>query len=257
MTRMAGRLALTVALAMIAAAAAPREASAAVFCKKKKGAVVVRNACKANETQLNLTDFGVLGSNAKATDADRLDGTDSSGFLPIGGKAADANTLDGIDSKGYQVIMRGQRYEGGGGTSLTAAGQTEVNSVSFTAPLAGSLIISGSAFVNNNGLQQFYDLIPLVDGATIGDGTKAVTQAAADTNLGEVVTLAYTASFPVAAGNHIVSQTVGPQAGTSDFFHNRTNLSVLFVPDPLGMTSTLAVALTAGGSVSTVSPNGD
>jgi hypothetical protein len=39
-----------------------------------------------------------LGANAKAVDAEALDGQDSSAFLGVNAKAADANTLDGKDS---------------------------------------------------------------------------------------------------------------------------------------------------------------
>lgn len=38
---------------------------------------------------------------ARAPDADRLDGLDSSDLLPATGKAADADTLDGVDSLGF------------------------------------------------------------------------------------------------------------------------------------------------------------
>jgi hypothetical protein len=38
---------------------------------------------------------------AKAPNADTLDGLDSSAFLPVGGKAADADRLDGLDSTAF------------------------------------------------------------------------------------------------------------------------------------------------------------
>lgn len=51
-----------VALMLAAAglAAAP-VAEAAVFCMKRSGKVFVRDACKSNETTLNLADFGAVG----------------------------------------------------------------------------------------------------------------------------------------------------------------------------------------------------
>jgi hypothetical protein len=56
---------------------------------------------------------GLLPNNiiAKAPDADKLDGQDSSAFLGASAKAADANLLDGIDSTGFirgnGKVMRG------------------------------------------------------------------------------------------------------------------------------------------------------
>jgi hypothetical protein len=48
-----------------------------------------------------------LGADAKAADAEMLDGLDSAEFLPSGGKAADAEMLDGLDST--EVVQgRGQ-----------------------------------------------------------------------------------------------------------------------------------------------------
>jgi hypothetical protein len=41
------------------------------------------------------------GTKVDNLNADRLDGHDSSYFLPVFGKAADANALDGIDSSGF------------------------------------------------------------------------------------------------------------------------------------------------------------
>src|SRR5215471_17072267 len=39
---------------------------AAVFCEKKSGAVVVRDACKKKETAVNLADFGAVGPKGDA-----------------------------------------------------------------------------------------------------------------------------------------------------------------------------------------------
>ena len=47
------------ALAMLAAMSAPADAD--VLCKKKSGVVVVRAACKAKETALDISEFGALG----------------------------------------------------------------------------------------------------------------------------------------------------------------------------------------------------
>ena len=44
---------------------------------------------------------GRLGTVPRATDANTLDGQDSSAFLGVNGKAADANTLDGQDSSEF------------------------------------------------------------------------------------------------------------------------------------------------------------
>jgi hypothetical protein len=48
-----------------------------------------------------LDSTAFLRSDAKAADSELLDGLDSTGLLPATGKAADADLLDGIDSSGF------------------------------------------------------------------------------------------------------------------------------------------------------------
>ena len=56
-----GWMAGAMALAAVAAIALPFEADADVFCKKRQGAVSVRDACKRKETQLDLDALGLRG----------------------------------------------------------------------------------------------------------------------------------------------------------------------------------------------------
>lgn len=168
---------------------------------------------------------------------------------PAGPVNPNADKLDGFDANQLAPIAVGQRDTGGGGTTLTAAGQTEVNSVAVTAPVAGVLVITGSVFLNSDAAAPtFYDLIPLLDGATVGDGAKAVTQLNTDATFGEIGSLAYSVTVPVAAGAHTVSQTVGPQTGTANFFYNRNNLSVIFSPQGSGVTTTATSTATAASA---------
>lgn len=60
--------------------------------------------CPTGQTRVELTTTaytGFLGATAKAVDADKLDGEDSTAFLGAAAKAADAEKLDGFDSTGF------------------------------------------------------------------------------------------------------------------------------------------------------------
>ncbi|HUK94060.1 MAG TPA: hypothetical protein VLU96_03290 [Gaiellaceae bacterium] len=136
--------------------------------------------------------------------------------------------------------VRAQKDAGSAGVTLTAAGQTQVNSVSITAPSAGFLIISGHAFVNNNAGAISYVLVPKVDGtsATAPGWGSTFTPAADGAGAAELFELSYTTSVAVAAGAHTVTQALGPFSGTANFFYNNNELTVLFVPN--GGVTTLA-----------------
>lgn len=123
-----------------------------------------------------------------------------------------------------------------GGTPLTGSGQFTANSVSITVPSGGGfLIISGLAFVNNDSLGIFnYVLRPKIDGNDIISVFSAFLNAAGNNAAGESGTLSYTLTVPISAGAHTVSQALGPQTGTSDFFYNREHLTVLFIPASQG-----------------------
>jgi len=76
--------------------------------------------CKNGEAELALytkggADLTFLGAGAKAVDADKLDGIDSTGFLEATAKAADSDKLDGLDSTAYQYSA---------GTGLQLSGNT-------------------------------------------------------------------------------------------------------------------------------------
>jgi hypothetical protein len=62
-----------------------------------------------------------LGANQKVSDSDRLDGKDSAEFYATGSKVANSNQLDGLDSTGFIQgkgnMYRAQRTLGGGGVS--------------------------------------------------------------------------------------------------------------------------------------------
>lgn len=118
-----------------------------------------------------------------------------------------------------------------GGTTLTASGQVTVNSVTITVPAGGGfIVISGTAFVNNDaGTQLDYVLRPRIDGVDIISDFAAYRDLAAN-GPGDQGSLSYTLTVPIAAGTRTVSQLLGPSTGTANFFYNRQNLTVLFIP---------------------------
>jgi hypothetical protein len=71
------------------------------------------NASAGKATNLNadrldgIDSSGFLPAGGKADDADQLDGIDSSGFLPVAGKANDADQLDGMDSAAFAQAIGG------------------------------------------------------------------------------------------------------------------------------------------------------
>ena len=144
-----------------------------------------------------------------------------------------------------------------GGITITAGGKTEVNSVSINAPAAGFVVISGSVFINNGGASTALVLNPLIDGAELflNAGFQASFTAAADlAGAAELFSLAYTITVPITAGAHTISQVAGPFFGTTDFFYNRNNLTVLFLPSsqvtytPLAAPAQPGVAEQAGSN---------
>lgn len=100
-TLVLGVLAGAVATALIggiAWAAIPGAGGIVQGCYDTGGNVKVVNALPCPK---GFTPFTFLGSAAKATDADKLDGIDSTGFLRTTGTAANSDLLDGIDSTGF------------------------------------------------------------------------------------------------------------------------------------------------------------
>jgi hypothetical protein len=155
-------------------------------------------------------------------------------YANFAGFAQGANELNGLIASELAPYAAGQHDTSAASVTVTAGGQTEIDSVPIHTLGDRFFVISGSVFLNNNtAADTLFDLIPKVDGATIGDGTKATTKLAADTGgaaVGEIGSLAYTAVVFVKAGDHTVTQTTGPQAGTADFAYNLNNLSVISVP---------------------------
>jgi len=158
----------------------------------------------------------------------------SANYAVVAGFASGANELNGFSSSELAPYAAGQHDTNGAAVTVTAGGQTEINAVGIVVQRDAFLVIAGSVFLNNNtAADTLFDLIPKVDGATVGDGTKATTKLAADTGgaaVGEVGSLDYTAVVFVTAGEHTITQTTGPQAGTGNFAYNLNNLSVISAP---------------------------
>lgn len=117
------------------------------------------------------------------------------------------------------------------GVSVTSTGQKEMNSVTFTVPTDGFLLVSGTVFINNNSPTTSYAMTCKLDGVNQHPGGFITTFAAAADGafVAELFTLNYTTAFPVTAGLHTVSQTAGPNTSTADFFHNAEKLTVTYI----------------------------
>jgi hypothetical protein len=146
------------------------------------------------------------------------------------GRVPDADKLDGRNASELAVVMRGQRDTDAGFETVLNGGQTQTNSVSLRAPRRGFFVISGNLLVNNNGVARVFLLVPRVDGDPLGFGLRTGTLLGADGSGSDVDSLAYTVTVRVPAGAHTISQTTGPEFGTTDFVYNGHNLTVLFIP---------------------------
>jgi hypothetical protein len=82
------------------------------------------------------------GAKVVGLNADKLDGIDSTGFLPKAGKAVDADKLDGIDSPAFQKRVSGN-------CALGSAIRSIANNGAVTCQAAGSL--AGTACTRSGG----------------------------------------------------------------------------------------------------------
>ncbi len=130
-------------------------AGADVFCKTKKGAVKVRAACKAKETQLNLADFGAAG--------------------PPGTDGADGQLrIFGDGSAGARTVAVDETWEDATAPTNPQFTDVTVNSgVTLTVP-SGTVIRCTGTFANNGmivvqtgGAGAFFSSTPLF-GNTFG-----------------------------------------------------------------------------------------
>jgi hypothetical protein len=180
---------------------------------------------------------------------DKGDKGDPGAPNPNAVNAQNADKLNGLAANQLASILQGQADTNNSGVNLANAGRTAVNTVSINAPVAGVLMISGSAFINNgSGAVTNYVLAPKVDGTALqGEGGWQTLTAYGASGAAALHTLAYTVSTSVAAGDHTVTQEIGPYTGTATFFYNRNNLSVLFVPTG-GVTVASTAAAAGSGS---------
>jgi len=154
----------------------------------------------------------------------------------------DAGLLAGEEASSYRSVVAADMDSGTTGSSV--ASQTEVNSLTITAPASGVLVVSGSAFVNNtSGAEAYIGLRPAVDGTLLsgGAGNAAFDVLAAT----ETASLGYTVAFEVASGTHTVTQSASalnilgvPIAGS--FFYNVNHLTAEWHPEG-------SISLTAAG----------
>jgi hypothetical protein len=117
-----------------------------------------------------------------------------------------------------------------GGMFITDSGQIEINSIEVDIPADGFLIITGSAYVNNQENTDIdYILNPRVNGLSITpDGVASFHEALA-TGEGDQIDLNYVWTHPISAGAQTVSQVLGPRNGIADFFVDFESFNVLYV----------------------------
>jgi len=129
-------------------------------------------------------------------------------------------------------MLRAQKDGTAGGTTVTAGGRVQVNSVSITTQRAGFLVISGHAFINSDEASPTsYVLVPKVDGTNANaTGWGSTFFSGADLAGGERFELSYTTAYAVAAGAHTVTQDVGPFTSTATYFYNNNELVVQWIP---------------------------
>lgn len=107
-------------------------ATAGKFLTKKRALKLFYAKAAADSRFVNIDE--------KASDSDKLDGTDSTGFLGAGGKASDSDKLDGIDSIGFAKLGRS---DSGSCNPLVFLGFAPCASVTFTLPTAGRVLLIG------------------------------------------------------------------------------------------------------------------
>ena len=120
--------------------------------------------------------------------------------------------------------LQAQRDSTTVGVTVNFSTSPVINTVTFTAPSAGFITVSGQAFINDEAVPGVYELIPQLDGSNISANGWATAHTSAGS---ELFTLNFSISSPVTAGAHTVTDLInGP--GTS--FYNENNMNVLFAP---------------------------
>jgi hypothetical protein len=127
--------------------------------------------------------------------------------------------------KKNSVIGVGDTDTAAGATSVTSqTDPLEINRITFTAPTAGVLLINGSVFMNvTTGGSNRYELSPEVDGQAVAFGASELQSSGAEFTTG------YTASVPVAAGQHTITQHIS-SAATISYNYNGNELTATFHP---------------------------
>ena len=111
------------------------------------------------------------------------------------------------------------------GQPTTATSQTdprEVSRITFTAPSAGILLLSGSSFLEATTAAE-YQLVPRLDSQEIAVGARQRVAA------NSAFTLAYTAAIRVSAGAHTLTQELRSPT-TVTYNYNGDELTATFIP---------------------------
>jgi len=115
-----------------------------------------------------------------------------------------------------------------GGTT-TSAVATTINSITFTAPSNGAVIVNGSCFVNNqDAAQQEFGLNLLLNGNPINTHAFLADSIAAADGGVDFVQLAYTFAVPVNAGANTFVQILNSDGNSH--FYNKNSLTIIFFP---------------------------
>jgi hypothetical protein len=124
-------------------------------------------------------------------------------------------------------IVWSQGDSDAGGTLVTTAARTTVSSIAIDAPVDGYLVVSGNVWIDPQDTGSI-DLLVRLDGSDVAPTGFVVAEAVPDApSLNDEFSMAYTITYPVTAGQHVVSQAL---QGLGSYFYNAANLTVVFNP---------------------------
>jgi hypothetical protein len=123
--------------------------------------------------------------------------------------AGNATSFGGKSPSSYETLVGGQ-IDPPGFTTITNTGVNTINTASITVPEAGTLVISGKYFINNNSATAgAWQGVVLLDGTNVSEGGfTSYFELAADGVGGDEVTPSYALARPVSAGTHTVEVTI-------------------------------------------------
>jgi len=131
-----------VVIAGVVGAGMVSPAVAAVICTKKSGVMVVRDACKKKETQVNLADFGAVGPKGDPGQDLTVDTPLQGGQTETGVYSATGNVSGGFSAFAIEfrpplpadIDVANAEYNTGGATDSNCQGPGQAAAVTASAP---------------------------------------------------------------------------------------------------------------------------